>query len=186
MEPIHERTIKIKTFEMGEDRILIEGTLIDERFCPTFAYLISRIIGPKIVHNITVGIELSLPDLVIRSVNTNMTEVPAEVCKGAKDACDKLVGVSLLRGFKRTVKKLMGGVNGCLHLNTLLLSIGAYAFQGSHAYYHRVQDNGRLREIHLDESIVVNSCHVWKESGPFAPRLKEIVQSAKDARIVKQ
>lgn len=181
MEPIHERTIKIKTFETGEDRIVIEGTLIDERLCPTFAYLVSGIIDPKIVHNFTINIELSLPDLIIRSVNTNMTEVPAEVCRGAKDACDKLVGVSLLRGFKRTVKKLMGGVNGCVHLNTLLLSIGAYAFQGSHTHYHRVQEHGRLKEIYLDESLVVNSCHVWKESGPFAPRLKEIMKSAKDA-----
>jgi len=49
-----------------------------------------------------------------------------------------------------------------------------------------VKEDGSLREIYLDDSLIVNSCHVWKESGPFAPRLKEMKKKARDARAVKQ
>ncbi len=177
---IHERTINIKVFETGEDKILIEGTLTDERLCPTFIYLLSRIADPMIVHNITVRVGLSLPDLTIESIETDMNQVPAEMCKGAKDTCYKLVGVSMLRGFNRKLKELTGGVNGCVHLNNLLLSIGACAYQGSYTYYRRVQEDGTLRKVHLDDSLLVNSCHVWKESGPFASQLEALKEAAKN------
>ena len=39
--PIHQRTITIKAFEADNNTLVIEGTLIDDRFCKTYIYLLS-------------------------------------------------------------------------------------------------------------------------------------------------
>jgi hypothetical protein len=60
--PIHERTITIKTFEKDDDSLIIEGNLIDDRFCKTFVYLLYVIVYPKKIYHIAVRMVVSLPD----------------------------------------------------------------------------------------------------------------------------
>ncbi len=177
--PIQQRSITIKTFEVDDDILAIEGTLTDERLCKTYIYLLSAIVDPSTIHHITVRIMVSVPDLIIKSVHTDMHEVPSDVCRTIKDIGDKLVGLSLARGFINNIKRLLGGTNGCLHIYNLLLSMRSAAFQGFFTYCSRVQEDGSLRNLHFDESLLVNSCHLWSESGPFASRLKEMKNAAK-------
>jgi len=80
LKQIHERTIRIRTFETDENKILIEGNLIDERLCRTFTFPLSRISEPKIIHNMTARVELSLPDTIIESISADMAQVPDELC----------------------------------------------------------------------------------------------------------
>jgi hypothetical protein len=177
--PIHQRAITIKTFEIDDDSLVIEGTLIDDRLCKTFIYLLSQIVDPKTVHHIIVRMGLSVPDLIIRSINTDMHEVPHEACRDLIHVGDKLVGVSLTQGFNKNIKQVLGGINGCLHLYNLLLSMRSAAFQGFFAYCSRVQEDGSLRQPYFDESLIMNSCHVWSESGPFAPLLEKMKNASK-------
>jgi hypothetical protein len=183
--PIHQRTIIINTFETDHDTLIIEGTLIDDRLCKTFIYLLSTIADPKIVHHIILRIEVSLPDLSITSVNTDMHEVPHEVCKDIHDIGDKLIGISLLNGFNSNISKLIGGKKGCLHLYNLLLSMRSAAFQGLFTYLSRVQEDGSLRQLDFDESLLVNTCHVWSESGPFASQVEEMKKRSQARRTEK-
>lgn len=182
--PIHERTITVKTFEQDDDTLVIEGTLIDDRLCKSFIYLLSTFIDPKTIHNITVRMCLSIPDLSIKSVNTDMHEVPHQACRDIINIGDKLVGVSLVRGFNDKIRQVLGGKNGCLHLYNLLISMRATAFQGFYSYCSRVLEDGSLRKVDVDGSLVVNTCHVWSESGPFAQRLEEM-KAARRVRLKK-
>ena len=172
--PIHQRTITVKTFEIDDDTLAIEGNLIDDRLCKTFIYLLSRIVDPKIVHNITLKVVLSLPNLTINSAYLDMHEVPHEMCRDIHGIENNLIGISLLKGFNNNVNRLMGGKNGCLHLYNLLLSMRTAAFQGFFTYCSRVQEDGSLRQVPFDESVIVNTCHVWSESGPFAQELEKM------------
>lgn len=183
--PIHQRTITIKTFETDNNTLVIEGTLIDDRLCKTFIYLLSAFVDPKIVHHIIVRMEVSCPDLIIKSVNTNMHEIPHEVCRDINDYGDNLIGMSLLKGFNSNISQVLGGKKGCLHLYNLLLSMRSAAFQGFFTYLSRVQEDGSLRQLYFDESLLVNSCHVWSESGPFAPQLEEMKNAARRAGLKK-
>ncbi len=185
LDPIHQRTITIKTFETDNNTLVIEGTLIDDRFCKTFIYLLSTFVDPKIVHHIILRIEVSVPDLIIKSVNTDMQEVPHELCRDIHDIGDKLIGISLLKGFSSNINKVIGGKKGCLHLYNLLLSMRSAAFQGFFTYSSRVQEDGSIRQLYFDESLIVNSCHVWSESGPFAPQLEEMKNEARRAALKK-
>jgi len=180
---IHQRTVTIKTFEIDDDTLVIEGNLIDDRLCKTFIYLLSTIVDPKIVHNITLKIVLSLPNLTINSVHMDMHEVPHEMCRDIHGIGDKLIGISLLEGFNNNVSRLIGGTNGCLHLYNLLLSMRTAAFQGFFTYCSRVQEDGSLRQVDFDESVIVNTCHVWSESGPFAEKLEKIKKARQRAGL---
>jgi len=162
----------------------VEGTLIDDRLCKSFIYLLSTFVDPKTIHNITVRMCLSIPDLIIKSVNTGMHEVPHQACRDIINIGDKLIGVSLVRGFNDKIRQCLGGKNGCLHLYNLLISMRSTAFQGFYAYCSRVLEDGSLRKVDLDDSLILNTCHVWSESGPFAQRLEEM-KAAKRAGMKK-
>jgi len=169
--PIHERSISIKTIEADDKTLVIEGTLIDNRLCKTFIYLLSVVADPRIIHHISLRLELSLPKLTIKSAHIDMHEVPHEVCRDILSVGEKLVGISLFKGFNKNISALIGGQNGCLHLFNLLLSMRAAAFQGYFAFVSRILEDGSRRQLEIDKSILLNTCHVWSETGPFAELL---------------
>jgi len=174
--PIHKRSITIDTFELDDNTLVVEGTLIDDRLCRSFIYLLNAFVDPKIIHHMTVRMAISLPFLTIKSVHTEMHEVPHDACRAILDIGDKLVGISLLRKFNENTRDLIGGKNGCLHMHNLLTSMRAAAFQGVFTYYSRVQEDGSLRRMYFDESLLVNSCHVWSDSGPMIEEMKNVVK----------
>jgi hypothetical protein len=182
MEFIHERSARVKVFEIGVDKILIEGILRDERFCPSFIYSLQQFMDPGIVHRIIVRMVLSLPKLIIESAEAEMTVVPMEMCKEVKDVVNKLVGLPLMRGFRENVRKSLGGNTGCIHINNLLLFMNTAAIQGSYTYYSRVREDGQLKRADFDGSLIVNSCHLWREDGPAAQRLEEMQKARHGVR----
>ncbi len=171
---IHERGSSVKIFEIGERKILIEGRLTDERFFKSFVYSHGQIIDPGIVHDITVTLTLLLPDLTIECAEAEMPEVPTEMCREIKDVVSKLAGLRITRGFKEKVKEVIGGKKGCIHMMNLILFMSTAAVQGSYSYYNRVHEDGRLLRPDFDSSLIVNSCHSWREGGPLASRLEEM------------
>jgi hypothetical protein len=182
---IHERGASVKTFELEENKILIEGTLTDERFCRSFIYSLQRRVDPGVIHRITVRMMLSLPKLIIESAEAEMPAVPVGMCREIKDVVHKLIGLRLTRGFKDKVKELFGGRNGCIHMTNLILFMSSAAIQGSYTYYNRVREDGRLKYPDFDDSLIINSCHVWMEEGPFVARLKEMKKTAEGVRTDK-
>ncbi len=180
--PIHERTITVKTFEQEDETLLVEGTLVDDRLCKSYTYLRSALWDPRTIHNITAKMCISIPDLIIKFVNTDMHEVPHQACRDIIHIGDKFIGVSLVRGFNDKIRQVLGGKSGCIHLYNLLISMRSAAFQGFYSYCFRVLEDGSFRKVDVDDSLIVNSCHVWRESGPFAQRLKEM-KAAKRGRM---
>jgi|APFre7841882654_1041346.scaffolds.fasta_scaffold08100_1 hypothetical protein len=172
--PIHERASSVKIFEIGEGKILIEGRLTDERFFRSFIYALQRSVEPGIVHDIMVKIIVSLPDLTIECAEAEMPTVPIEMCREVKDVVSNLAGLRITREFRSKVKEVLGGKKGCVHIKNLILFMGTAAVQGSYSYYNRVREDGKLMRPDFDSSLVVNSCHVWREEGPLAPRLEEM------------
>lgn len=172
--PIHQRTITVNTFEIDDKTLVVEGTLVDDRLCKTYIRILSATVDPKIVHRISLKLHISVLTLTITQATMTMHEVPHAACRDIKDIGDKLVGVSLLKGFNKTVTQLISGKNGCLHLYNLLLSMRASAFQGFMTFLSRVLEDGSLRQYNIDESYLINTCHVWSESGQFAALLREM------------
>jgi hypothetical protein len=174
-ERIHTRSLTVNSYEMGDGTIRIEGVLTDERFFPSLYYSHNQFIDPGIVHKMTVHLDIALPDLEIRKARAVMDEVPIDSCREIEAFAQKLVGLKIRPGFTRKVRGLLGGVEGCLHLTNLILTMGSAALQGFWAYYSRRREGAKgVRAPEFDPDLLKDSCWMWREEGPLFTRIREL------------
>jgi hypothetical protein len=173
---IHKRNISVDTYEVGENTLMIEGELRDDRLMSSFVYSVGKFMEPGIIHNIIVRMIVSLPSLLIESAEAEMPTVPSEICLEVRERIEKIVGIQIKHGFTQQVMDSMGGTKGCIHMTNLILAMGSAAVQGQWAYYSRKKDDTVMRIPKFDPSLVLNSCWLWREDGPNVKRMKEIVR----------
>ena len=68
-------------------------------------------------------------DYMILAIEVRTDGMPYETCDQIEPAYGKLVGASLLHGFRRTLSETMGGVRGCSHVTELLMHAPTAAIQ---------------------------------------------------------
>lgn len=111
-----------------------------------------------------------LHDLMVRvTLDKNFSIIDVEACSDwvpYLGACDtigpayrRLVGLNLLRGFRRTVSEMFADVRGCSHLTELLFSLPTAAIQ-TFATFRRENDDSGDKPFQLDR------CHALETSSP--------------------
>jgi hypothetical protein len=80
---------------------------------------------------------------------------------------NKIKGMKIAPGFTEKVKNMLGGINRCSHLKTLVLSMASAAVQGFWVH--------KSKELKSDESTtdlmnsyVIDTGWVWRKDGPLA------------------
>ncbi|MBI5967231.1 MAG: DUF2889 domain-containing protein [Deltaproteobacteria bacterium] len=169
---VHTRKIEIRTYDLGDHRVLVEGELADQRIPPMPAGDQKR--GPVLVHHLIARIWVQGPDLTISAVEAEMPRIPREMCPEVLPGVQKLVGLKIITGFTQKVKDLIGDVRGCSHLTNLFLTLGPAAVQGYWAAYGR--SLGARSLDHPAISRVMDSCHVWRKDGPYVRSLMTIME----------
>jgi hypothetical protein len=160
-KPIHTRKIEANSYDLGGQKLLVEGRLRDTRIAPV---QIGEEEGkPIVVHNIVARIWVQGPDLTITAAEAEMEKVPREICPDILPGVQKLSGLRIFTGFTQKVKVMFGGVRGCVHLTTLFLALGSEAVQGYFAAYGRKPGIRSLSNPVYAR--VVDSCHVWRRDG---------------------
>ena len=173
---VHERKIEIRAYELGENRVLVEGKLTDTR--PRQSPPGDPGKGPARIHDLIARIWVQGPDLTISAAEARMDQIPREMCPEALPGVQKLVGVKIVAGFTQKVKKLIGDVKGCAHLTNLFLTLGPVAVQGYWAAYGKKAGARSLDNPAF--SRVLDSCHVWRRDGPYA---QSVIAAAKDKKF---
>jgi len=113
---LFHRQIDIKFTEVGEDRLGLRASVQD-------AY-----------HDITLSLDISLPEYCIESAAVSMERVPSEMCHCIEPAVEKLVGTKIAKGFYRRIRNLFGGMDGCINLYQLLSFAAPLAINVSWRY----------------------------------------------------
>ena len=177
---IHSRNIEVNTFEVGENELLIEGSLQDHRFFPSYLYMSRKLVEEGTIHDIRVTLKISLPELVIEEARAEMETVPNEPCKEVEGTLQRLVGLRIRQGFTHAVKNTMGGRQGCLHMVNLILAMGSAAVQGHWAYYSKRGSEGQMETPpDTDLSLMANSCHLWRDDGPYYQHMQKLKRDPK-------
>lgn len=107
-------------------------------------------------------------DLLVRvTIDKSFSIIAVEACSDwvpYPGACDtigpayrSLVGLNLLRGFRRTVSEMFADVRGCSHLTELLFSLPTAAIQ-TFATFRRENEDGEEKPFQLDR------CHALETS----------------------
>lgn len=84
-------------------------------------------------------------------------------CDTIGPAYRQLVGLNLVRGFRRTVSEMFADVRGCSHLTELLLSLPTAAIQ-TFATFRRDNEESAEKPFQLDK------CHALESSGETVRR----------------
>jgi hypothetical protein len=167
-ELVHNREVSIRTYDLGNHRILIEGRLVDHRYRPTHNETEEL---PKIVHDMVVRLKVKGPGMLIEEAEAQMPHHPKEECTMVLPWIGKLAGMRVAKGFTAKVKEIIGNTKGCAHLTSLVISMGPAVVQGYWAAYAVGREKISLR----DEAVkkIVNTCYVWREDGPIVKELGE-------------
>jgi len=162
---IHKRNIDISIYSVDKNRIIVEGTLRDDRLQTTY-----RIDGekspPHTLHHMILRLLVSGNSLTIEDIEVEMPSVPREPCLKTRKMLAPIVGLQIIAGFTKKVKQLVGGPRGCAHLTSLLLTMGPAAVQGHWSKYSLKPPEARAASdrTRLD---MTDTCWVWRTGGPL-------------------
>jgi hypothetical protein len=98
---------------------------------------------------------------------------PHLACTSILDHYDKLVGLSISRGFISTVRELFGGPRGCTHITALLMAMAPVVVQSLWTVRVASDQVATPRLMTEEErraaaAVNIGSCHVWAEDGELA------------------
>jgi hypothetical protein len=171
---LHTRGYDVRSFRISENALLLRGSVVDRK--PP-GWFIPEDLEPLDLHHIAVDLTLSFPEMVITAIDVQFEAFPQIYCDEIIPAYDALVGLSITRGFVKTVKEMFGGPRGCSHVGALLQAMAPVAIQSiwSMQVVNKQHDGRSATPMAATTAERIgpsrNTCHVWADEGPLIPRV---------------
>ena len=108
--PVHQRKIEIRSYPAGEQQIIVEGWLTDDRRVGGFIGTAAA--GCRVVHRLGIRLLVGGWPLTIQEAEAEMLDIPHELCRTLEDSLNKIVGLTIAAGFSDRVRRLLGGLEG--------------------------------------------------------------------------
>jgi hypothetical protein len=167
-ELVHERAYVVRAYRHGPSTLVLRGAVRDQK--PPGLY-IPEDPEPLTIHHMVVDLRIEVPSLEIVDANVALEVHPHSECPRIEDHYERLVGLSIARGFTHRVRELFGGPRGCAHTTALLQAMAPVAIQSLFSFRKAQQGGGapgpvsspETRELVLRSNL--NTCHVWAEDG---------------------
>jgi len=171
---IHTRHYQVDSYVDGPSRLRLRGTIRDIK--PPGIYIADDP-EPLTVHHMIVDLVVQAPQMEIVDAEVVFETHPHSSCVKIIDHYQKLVGLSIARGFTHRVRELFGGPRGCTHTTMLLQAMAPVAIQSvwSLAAADQKAAAGTGEPVEAPRRISaeerreralrynINSCHVWAE-----------------------
>ena len=187
LEVLHDREYRVRAFRK-DPNILIRGAVRDQK--PPLLYL-AEDESPLTIHHMQVDLEVAFPTLEIVGAVVHFEMHPNESCPSISEHYEKLVGLSIARGFTHKVRELFGGPRGCTHTTALLQAMAPVAVQcfwsisasdakrAARAAVERGERVQRPNAAGITEAereaqwgMNLNTCHIWAEDGEMVHNVR--------------
>lgn len=162
---IHTRQVQCATYKCSADTFIVEGILKDDRLADSYGPT-GKLFPPGTIHHMIIRMQVKGPELVIEDIEVEMPTLPNEFCIETAKCLEPIKGMQIVSGFTSKVKKLVGGVKGCVHLVALLTAVAPAAFQG---IFSGMDLKYKVPEMVAQR--MENTCWVWRANGPLMNRL---------------
>ncbi|MNM33934.1 hypothetical protein D3C81_445720 [compost metagenome] len=163
---LHTREILCQGYQRSDGLFDIEGRLQDLTNAPTDLPFHSVGEGGSI-HDMRLVMTIDA-DMVIQHIVATTAVGASPFCAEISSAYSRLQGVKIAAGFKRKMKDIVGGAQGCTHLTELLERMATTAMQTLFSTYraHASQRaaNGQQRQVAV-RPWVIGTCHAYREDG---------------------
>jgi hypothetical protein len=177
LQPLHTRDYQVRAFKIDDGTILLRGAVRDTK--PPGLYIDE---DPDVlpIHHMVVELTISWPSLEITDARAVFEVHPQSMCPDIAPTYEKLVGISIARGFNNKIRELFGGPRGCTHITALLAAMAPVAIQCNWsmrvAKSRELGDPPRgeitpeMREMFIAPNL--NTCHVWDDESEFVAKIR--------------
>jgi hypothetical protein len=165
-EMLHTREIVLRGFRRADGLFDIEAQLTDTKSYG-FANDDRGWVEPGVpLHGMTMRWTVD-EEMTILACEAATDYGPYAICGGAAPYFERLVGLSIKRGFLRAANERVGGVHGCTHLRELLQQMATVAFQTTYATRMKKKER---REAEFARPGQLDTCYAYRADGPVVRR----------------
>jgi hypothetical protein len=176
-KPVHERHVKIRSYRLADERLVVEGVLRDDQLIPGYRWD-GQSRPPGAVHRICVRILVGGWPPEILDAEAEMPKIPHELCPTTLGSVQKIIGMKITAGFSSEVRKRLGGIRGCAHMTYLITAMGPAAL---HGYWTMKSRNPQPIPESMEEftglPALINSCALWAKDGPMIRHIRETIET---------
>lgn len=156
----------IESYECDDGTVDIELQLVDQK---SFGF-IDRERGPRDpgdpVHSINVRVSIDR-NLEVLNIETDLDDMPFAYCQDAAANVPNLHGKRLDRGWRRSVREVLGATRGCTHLAELLGLAPTVAFQTQAIQRSKSGSAiGKDDATHQEPPFFIGGCYSWAADSP--------------------
>lgn len=167
--PLHTRQVVCEGFRRSDGYYEFEGRLLDRK-AHDLHLLFKQVPAGQPVHQMQVVLVVD-QDWRVREARASSDAAPTPYCREIAVAYSNLQGLTIGRGFKRELLRLLGGERGCTHLTDLVEALATTVFQTlmTLRYDGRQAPGGATDDNPLRH--VLGTCHAYRWEGPAARKL---------------
>lgn len=175
LDPVHDRRYQVNSFRLPDGNLLVRGSIVDTK--PPGLYVPGDD-QPLEMHHMVVEFAIDVSTMTITDVDVEFLTHPTAACPAIVEHYNKLVGLSVQRGFNRRIRELFGGPRGCTHTTALLQAMAPVVVQSMWSLallnhrqpgdHETTTDSPALSSEDAREQAMarnLNSCHIWDEHG---------------------
>lgn len=171
-QAVHTRSIVCRSFRRQDGLIEIDARFLDTR---PFDYD-SDFRGPcaagSTLHNLQLRVTLDRKRQIVDLV-TAMPATPYTGCAGVNPNFQRLLGLSIGRGFRKALRERLGGVEGCTHMLGMLDAVAAAAAQAFGSDAHAPRAPGEAKPVNVwNLDALVGSCWSYRSDGEELQQLR--------------
>jgi len=167
LEKIHNRNLDISSYIVDDEHILLTGEFKEKNLITVYERS-GEPIEPSFFHHMQIQLLIKISELKIVDIHAKIPGAPHDdVCREMETSLDKIKGLNIAPGFTSKVKKIAGGIKGCVHLTTLLLSMAPAALQAYWIFGARDKVREENSEFDIGEYLF-DTCWAWRKDGPIA------------------
>ncbi len=175
LKKIHNRNLDISSYIVDDKHILISGELKEQNLITVYR-ISGKVVEPKVFHHMQIQMLIKIAEIKIVDLHVNIPSAPHDdLCREMEKSLDEIKGHVIAPGFTSKVKKIAGGVKGCAHLTTLLLSMAPAALQGYWIFESRNKNRNKDTSVEITDYLT-DTCWVWRKDGPLAQELNAAKQ----------
>jgi len=160
---LHTRTIRCEGYAREDGLWDIDGWMTDTKAYDFTSTDRGEVKAGVPVHGM--GLRLTIDsDMTIRAVDAAMDYTPFKMCPAITPNFQRLVGLSMAKGFNADVRKALGGTEGCVHLVDLLRPMATTAYQLLAPMAYKAMKDREARG-EGPRPFFIDQCHAWQADG---------------------
>lgn len=150
---VSKRDIGIQAFELENGNLMMEATFLDP------------------YHLIRLNVQINPRTRLIEAAKSEMANHPHSACPSVTDKAKQLIGLSITRGITKEINRLIGGMEGCVHLRELSLETVNFAAtvligydEGFGLMSRDFNILDEKKRYDLSKHLLKNTCHIYKQT----------------------